>query len=203
MLAQDCRETLSGYTAEDVITGVADDARGSAYLGCSSGAALRLRLSPLRLEARLMLSSVPLISAVFRPVEGDLWFGTADGQLKQLSTRARNFFGLASDGGSLPFHQAVHPMSPHLTRLPSSLLSPPQPPPSLPRREPPLPRLFSIISGAATPFVHHQPVSLTSGSVGAATHTTATPKLHPVWLSKRVTSEITAMLVCAIRVLYI
>ena len=83
---------LQGELArEAVISGVADDVSGAAYLGCRSGASLRLRLSPLRLEARVRPARVPLTSALLRPADGALWFGTADGSMLQLSTRSRAF----------------------------------------------------------------------------------------------------------------
>ena len=79
-----CVALAGGLGAEHVRTGVADDVAGGAYLGCESGAVLRLRLSPLRLEARVVPSEAPLVSSVFRQADGALWFGTASGDLLQV-----------------------------------------------------------------------------------------------------------------------
>lgn len=102
-------------------------------MGCVSGSSLRLRLSPLRLEARVRPTRSPLTSALFRPADGALWFGSADGSLLQLSTRSRIFFGLAEQMGCRGSECSPPPMPPP---PPLPLQSPPSPAP-LPAPPPP------------------------------------------------------------------
>ena len=122
-----CTVLRGELASEEVISGVADDVGGAAFLGCASGSSLRLRLSPLRLEARVRPTRSPLTAALLRPADGALWFSAADGSLLQLSTRSRVFFGLAEQMGCHGSECSQSPMPP---------------PPPLPLQSPPSPALL-------------------------------------------------------------
>ena len=130
-----CTVLRGELASEEVISGVADDVGGAAFLGCASGSSLRLRLSPLRLEARVRPTRSPLTAALLRPADGALWFSTADGSLLQLSTRSRVFFGLAEQMVCRGSECSQSPMPPPpplpLQSPPSPALLPAPPPPSL------------------------------------------------------------------------
>ena len=102
----DCRPLKGALAAEAPLSAVADDIGGAAYLGCRSGAVVRLTLSPFRLDASVHAAAGPIGHAVLRPADGGLWVGAemddddddADGggeELLALTTRQRAAFGLA------------------------------------------------------------------------------------------------------------
>ena len=102
----DCRPLKGALAAEAPLSAVADDIGGAAYLGCRSGAVVRLTLSPFRLDASVRAAAGPIAHAVLRPADGGLWVGAemddddddADGggeELLALTTRQRAAFGLA------------------------------------------------------------------------------------------------------------
>ena len=102
----DCRPLKGALAAEAPLSAVADDIGGAAYLGCRSGAVVRLTLSPFRLDASVRAAAGPIAHAVLRAADGGLWVGAemddddddADGggeELLALTTRQRAAFGLA------------------------------------------------------------------------------------------------------------
>ena len=203
LLSNGCREMLGGFASEEVLSGVADDVRGSAYLGCRSGAALRLRLSPLRLEARVPFASAPITAVLFRAAEGDLWFGSDDGRLGQFSARARAIFGLVPSSG-FDVRRVVATSAPApATRpfFPYPPLPPPIPPRPSPPSPPPYPMLYPIPSTLLVPRVDLPgpprllpfASSLSTGTNSAAD--VVDPSVINMWLSHRMSSEATLLLV--------
>ena len=83
-----CTQLRGRFALEQPTAAAPDDAAGVVYIGCASGAALRLRLYPLRVEALLQPASVPLTAAIFRPGDGTLWLASDAGLLMQFATRS-------------------------------------------------------------------------------------------------------------------
>ena len=73
-----CTQLRGRHALEEVLSASADEASGVAYVACRSGTALRLRVTPLRVEEQTQpLSSLPLIATAFRPSDGTLWLASA------------------------------------------------------------------------------------------------------------------------------
>jgi hypothetical protein len=86
-----CTQLRGQYAREVVTSAVADEPAGAAYVGCLSGALLRLRLSPLRVEAVLRpAEGASLVAAAFRPFDGSLWVASEAAVLYRISTRAND-----------------------------------------------------------------------------------------------------------------
>lgn len=176
-------------------------------MGCASGSSLRLRLSPLRLEARVRPARSPLTSALFRPADGALWFGTADGSLLQLSTRSRIFFGLAELMGCRGSECSPSPMPPPpplpLQSPPSPAPLPAPPPPSLlpPVPTPTQPRLVlqqhSFQQGGKEHTLSLQPQLPASTSIRFdPPDALSAPRVTPaLWISQRAGLGMTIVLV--------
>ena len=75
----DCRPLKGALAAEAPLAAVADDIGGAAYLGCRSGAVVRLTLSPFRLDASVRAAAGPIAHAVLRPADGG-WGRRGDGR---------------------------------------------------------------------------------------------------------------------------
>ena len=153
-----CIQLRGTYALEEVLSAVADEESGSAYLGCRSGRALRLTIAPFRVEEALQLGGAPLVASAFRPHDGTLWLASSDGELTQLATRAVNGSSESSSlwsrfpsltaalGGRL--HPDLAAMSAR-----AAARSPPAPlPPS--RRPPPSPPPLTASVGAEDATVH-------------------------------------------------
>lgn len=186
-------------------------------MGCASGSSLRLRLSPLRLEARVRPTRSPLTSALFRPADGALWFGTADGSLLQLSTRSRIFFGLAAQMGCRGFECSPSPMPPPpplpLQSPPSPAPLPAPPPPSLlqpvptPTQPRPVLHQHSFQQGGKEHTLSPQPQVPADTSIRfdppelrapPAEHALSAPRVSPaLWISQRAGLGVTIVLVCS------
>ena len=206
-----CTVLRGELASEEVISGVADDVGGAAFLGCASGSSLRLRLSPLRLEARVRPTRSPLTSALLRPADGALWFGTADGSLLQLSTRSRIFFGLAEQmvcRGSECSPSTMPPPPPLPLRLPPSPAPlPAPPPPSLlplvptPTQSPPILQQPSFQLGGETHTQSPRPQA-SAGAVSASvrfdhpdTNSLRLSGTPALWISQRTGVGMTIVLV--------
>ena len=127
-LPNSSRTVLHGELASEEVTSGATTG-GAAFLGCASGSSLRLRLSPLRLEARVRPARAPP-PALLRPADGALWFGAADGSVLQLSTRSRPLRSLQQTGCSgAECPPPPMPPPPPPSPSPRSPAPPPPPPP--------------------------------------------------------------------------
>ena len=82
-----CAQLHGKHAMEHVTTAAADDITGVAYLGCRSGALLRVRISPLRVDAVIYPTRAHVGHAVLRPSDGALWLSARNGELIHLETR--------------------------------------------------------------------------------------------------------------------
>jgi hypothetical protein len=70
--AQACATVPGRYGAEDATAAAADAAAGALYIGCRSGALLRVRLAPLRVDVLIRPTLSTVSAALFRPSDGAL-----------------------------------------------------------------------------------------------------------------------------------
>ena len=161
--AEACTQLHGRYSAEQVTTAAADDSAGAAYLGCRSGALLRLRLSPLVVDVLIRPSLAAMSAALFRPSDGALWLAMSDGELLQLHTRARSaaavYTAVVTTASTAPACSHEPCLDAHASRASVLLQQPPPPaaasaPPPLPPPPPPPPAMSLVASMVG--WVHHR-----------------------------------------------
>ena len=164
--AEACTQLHGRYSAEQVTTAAADDSAGAAYLGCRSGALLRLRLSPLVVDVLIRPSLAAMSAALFRPSDGALWLATSDGELLQLQTRAHSaaaaYTAVATTASTAPACTHEPCLHAHAGRASVLLQRPPPPaavasasaPPPAPPPPPPPPARSLV--GSRVGWVHHR-----------------------------------------------
>ena len=164
--AEACTQLHGRYSAEQVTTAAADDSAGAAYLGCRSGALLRLRLSPLVVDVLIRPSLAAMSAALFRPSDGALWLATSDGELLQLQTRAHSaaaaYTAVATTASTAPactHEPCLHAQAGRASVLlqrpppPAAVAAASAPPPSPP--PPPPPPAMSLVASLVG-WVHHR-----------------------------------------------